>query len=97
MGCMLVHNALNHRNCQVGGTMFSEIKKGIKIWKQFFNKTGTEAGSECIDLLKCYVCEQRRVIAYEYPIDYSVCSECGSVFVLGKDGTISYLDHARAL
>lgn len=53
--------------------------------------------SKSSDLLKCPVCERYKCREYQEPIDYTVCSSCLSVIVLGKDGTVSLLSHARAL
>jgi hypothetical protein len=54
-------------------------------------------GTGVISAPRCYVCEKHSIVHYEHPISYSVCSECKSVFVVGKDGTITCLDHTRAL
>ena len=35
--------------------MFSEIKEGVKIWKAFFNKTGTEADSSELPGYKSHI------------------------------------------
>lgn len=53
--------------------------------------------SKSSDLLRCPVCERYKCREYQEPIDYTVCSSCLSVIVLGKDGTVSLLSHARAL
>ena len=47
-------------------------------------------------LLICPVCEKRECKEYSQPIDYMVCGRCDTVFVLGKDGTLSILRHAKA-
>jgi len=42
--------------------------------------------------MNCPVCEHNTIDIYQEPIEYWCCKRCGTVFVMGDDGTISALD-----